>query len=60
MALNKTTKGMDALVYVIDVKNKRVLDIVKYKHCTSYSDYYRTLFGTHVTSSYFPFIHEYL
>lgn len=60
MGLNKTTKGSDALVYIIDVGNKKVLDVVKYKHCNEYGRYYREMFGVRTTSSYYPYLHEYL
>lgn len=31
MALNRTGDGADALVYIVDIKDKKVIDIVKYK-----------------------------
>lgn len=30
--LNKTSVGQDALIYIVDIGNKKVLDIVEYRH----------------------------
>lgn len=32
MALNKTSEGGNALVYIVDIQHKKVLDIMQYKH----------------------------
>lgn len=32
MALNRTTKGNDALVYIIDIEAKRVIDVMQFGH----------------------------
>lgn len=60
MALNKTTVGQTALVYIIDADNKKVLDIVQYQYCKYYMERYNRLLGVRTTASYFSHVKSFL
>lgn len=58
--LNRTSDGDDALVYIVDVQHKKVLDIILYKHYKIKDSKKYTFLTTHITNAmYFDGLRKY-